>query len=205
MNKAKNIKKHEKGPIESLNRDKIELLRRRISLLEGRDRLLMSMYFEKGNSCYQIAKLLGVCESTISRRIRKLISQLTGKPFEIYRQHRKKFEPQQKPVAADHFLLGLSIGQIASRHNCSIYKVRTILKQIHTIIKAGEKSYLSGTSASRDEDAARPKHKRKEVNNGNIQHFKKFSMEGENHRACNNGLQNVRPYHQKAYRAQSCL
>ena len=40
-------------------RNKVELLRSRVHLLRGRDRLLMTMYLENGNSIRQMAKMSG--------------------------------------------------------------------------------------------------------------------------------------------------
>ena len=50
------------------NRDEIDLLRSRLVLLDTRDKVLMTMYLENGNSFRQIARLLGVSEATISRK-----------------------------------------------------------------------------------------------------------------------------------------
>ncbi|MHC4572498.1 MAG: hypothetical protein ACYS0C_10545, partial [Planctomycetota bacterium] len=41
-------------------RDRIDLLRSRVSLLAGKDKLLMTMYLENGNSFRQMARLTGV-------------------------------------------------------------------------------------------------------------------------------------------------
>ena len=53
-------------------RGRIELLLERVGLLDGQDRVLMTMYLENGNSCRQLAKLAGVNEANIGRRIQKL-------------------------------------------------------------------------------------------------------------------------------------
>lgn len=206
----------------SRQRENIELLRRRVSLLDGKDKLLMLMYFENGNSCYRIAKLLGVCEATITRRIHKLTRQLTGQPYQTYRKYRKRLKHEQINIARDHFLMALSIKQIASKRKCSIYKVRTILKEIHSIIQNSDDltkvhvlptrpssfvhlpSVLEGRETRDDRRSDEPECKRKEVKNGNIQHFKKLSMARENHRPRSISLQNVRSHYQKAGRALSC-
>ncbi len=116
------------------HREDIDLLRCRISLLDGKDKLLMSMYLDNGNSFRQISKLLGVCQPTISRRIHRLTNHLTGQPFQIYRRYRKKFNEGQKDFARDYFLMGLSMRQIAAKRRCSYYRVRNILEEIQKII-----------------------------------------------------------------------
>ena len=74
----------------------IDLLRHRKDLLDGQDKVFMTMYLENGNSFRQISRLLGVSEATISRRIQKLTKHLTGESFYIYRQYRKKLNKRQK-------------------------------------------------------------------------------------------------------------
>ena len=64
------------------HRDEIELLRGRLKLLTGRDKILMTMYMEKGISIRQIARLLGTTESKIARRMR--ISRLSACPREVH-------------------------------------------------------------------------------------------------------------------------
>ena len=54
------------------HRDEIELLRGRLKLLTGKDRILMTMYMEKGISIRQIARLLGTTETKIARRIPRM-------------------------------------------------------------------------------------------------------------------------------------
>ena len=139
MNRIKNFLNIENALPEAECRDNVELLRRRICLLDGKDRMLMSMYFQNGSSCYQIARLLGVCDATITRRIRKLTEHLIGEPFQRYRQFRKQFDSLHKDIARDHFLMALSIQQIAEKRNYSFYKVRTALKEIKSIIKSNPK------------------------------------------------------------------
>jgi len=60
----------------SLFADEFDLLRSRAQVLNGKDRALMKMYFEKGSSFSQMAKLAGVNEVTIARRIHKLTRRL---------------------------------------------------------------------------------------------------------------------------------
>jgi len=48
-------------------RDRIDLLRSRVNLLTGKDRLLMTMYLENSNSFRQMARLAGVNESRTKR------------------------------------------------------------------------------------------------------------------------------------------
>lgn len=113
-----------------------DLLRHRKDLLEGQDKVFMTMYLDNGNSYRQISRLLGVSATTISRRIKKLTKQLTGESFYIYRQYRKKLDKRQKQFARDYFLMGLPLRQIAHKHNCSFYLVKKTMGKIFDLIDA---------------------------------------------------------------------
>jgi DNA-directed RNA polymerase specialized sigma subunit len=57
-------------------RDRVDLIRQRLSMLNGEDKLLMTMYWENGNTFRQIGRLAGVSRLSIARRIRKQIHNL---------------------------------------------------------------------------------------------------------------------------------
>ena len=113
-----------------------DLLRHRKDLLNGQDKVFMTMYLENGNSFRQISRLLGVSEATISRRIQKLTKHLTGESFYIYRQYRKKMDKKQKQFARDYFLTGLSLRQIAKKHRCGFLTVKNTMEKILDLIDA---------------------------------------------------------------------
>jgi len=115
-------------------RERIDLLRSRVNLLTGKDKLLMTMYLEKGNSFRQMARLAGVNETIIARRIHKVMEQLTGGEYVTCLQHRNKLTRTEMTIAKDYFLTGLSMKKIATRRHLTYYHVRRILKGIEQII-----------------------------------------------------------------------
>ena len=94
-------------------RDRIDLLRSRVGLLTGKDKLLMTMYLENGNSFRQMARLVGVNEVTIARRIHKLTKRLIDGEYITCLRNRNKFTKAELDIAKDYFLLGTSIRKIA--------------------------------------------------------------------------------------------
>ena len=88
-------------------------------MLTGKDRVLMTMYLEHGNTFYQMGKMLDVNEVTIARKIRRLINRLTDGGYMVCLRHREKFTKTEMNVAKDYFLLGESIKKIAEKRNCS--------------------------------------------------------------------------------------
>jgi len=122
-------------------RSGIELLRNRVSLLAGRDKLLMTMYLENGNSFRQIARLAGVNDTIIARRIHRLTRQLLEGEYIICLQNRKEFTKDEMVIAKDYFLTGLSIKRIAGKRRCTYYRVRKTIERIQQVletVKCGE-------------------------------------------------------------------
>jgi len=112
----------------------IDLLRSRLNLLDGRDRVMMAMYAENGNSFRQIARLLGVNDSTIGRRIHRLKRTLIDSEYIACLRQRRKFTAHQMTIAKDHFLLGMSQRRIAVNRRLSLYHVRNTIETIQQIL-----------------------------------------------------------------------
>jgi predicted DNA-binding protein YlxM (UPF0122 family) len=113
--------------------DTNDLLHHRINLLNGKDKLLMTMYLEKGNSFRQIAKLAGVHETLIARRIHKITARLLTGEYIICLRNSKKFNVMELDIAKEHFLAGLSLRKIARKRGLTYYRVRKILRRIRQI------------------------------------------------------------------------
>ncbi len=113
-----------------------DLLRNRIKLLGGKDKLLMTMYLEKGNSFRQIAALAGIDERNISRRVRKLTKRLIEGEYITCVQNSDKFTANELAVAKQYFLTGMSMREIAEKQRITNYHIRKILRKIHQVIAA---------------------------------------------------------------------
>jgi len=115
-------------------RNRIDLLRNRLNLLTGKDKLLMTMYLEYGNSFRQMARLTGVNDTIIARRIRRLIKRLIDGEYIICLRNQNKFTKTEITIAKDYFLLGLSIKKIAAKRQMTYYRVREMVKRIQRTI-----------------------------------------------------------------------
>jgi predicted DNA-binding protein YlxM (UPF0122 family) len=116
-------------------RDRIDMLKSRVELLTGKDRVLMTMYLKYGNTFYQMARLAGVNEANVARRIYRVTKRLIDGEYITCLRNRDKFSEVEMAIAKDYFLRGLSIKKIASRRKLSYYRVREILKKIQSLIK----------------------------------------------------------------------
>ncbi len=115
-------------------RDRIDLLRSRVNLLTGKDKLLMTMYLENSNSFRQMARLAGVNETSIARRIHKVTKRLIDGEYITCLRNRDKFSKTEMAIAKDYFLLGLSMKKIAGKRHWSYYRVRKTLKKIQRLV-----------------------------------------------------------------------
>jgi len=116
------------------HRGGIELLRSRLNLLAGTDKLLMTMYIEHGNSIRQIARIRGASESSVARRIHAITNRLADGPYIDCLRNRDKLTRRQLAVAKDYYLMGLSIRRIAAKRHWSYYRVREALIEIRGIV-----------------------------------------------------------------------
>jgi len=119
-------------------RDRIDLLRIRASMLTGKDKLLMTMYLSNSNSFRQMARLAGVNEVSIARRIHKVTKRLIDGEYITCLRNRNEFTKTEMAVAKDYFLLGLSQRKIAIKRNHSVYRIRKILKIIQQFINIAD-------------------------------------------------------------------
>ena len=120
--------------VKDLHRGGIELLRSRLNLLSGTDKLLMTMYIEHGNSIRQIARIRGATETSIARRIRAISKRLADGPYIDCLRCREKLTSRQLAIAKDYYLMGLSIRRIAAKRRWSYYRVRDTLIEIKSIV-----------------------------------------------------------------------
>ncbi len=125
--------------VRTKHRDRIDLLRSRVGLLGGKDRVLMTMYMENGNSFRQMARLAGVNEANIARRIHRVTRRLINGEYITCLRSRDKLDENEMDVAKDYFLAGLSIKRIAAKRGSTYYGVRKALKKIQGIIKIADR------------------------------------------------------------------
>jgi len=120
-------------------RDVIDLLIGRLELLTEKDKTLMTMYLENGNSFRQLAQVAGVSEAAIARRIRTLSARLTDGEYITCLRNRVKFSEVELSIAKDYFLTGLSTRKIAASRHCTRYSVRKTIKRIKELLAGNDR------------------------------------------------------------------
>lgn len=119
---------------EKRRRDELDLLRSRLHLLNGKEKVLMTMYLENGSSFRQIARLTGVSDTSIARRINRLTKRLIDGQYIACLRNRDKFTRDQMTIAKDYFLVGLSMKEIAVKRRWSCYHVRETIIKIKSVL-----------------------------------------------------------------------
>jgi len=123
--------------IQSRNyRDRIEMLRNRVELLTGKDKLIMTMYLSNGNTYRQLAQLIGINEANIARKIHKLTKKLVDGEYIKCLRNRDKLTKTQMDIARDYFLTGLSFKSIANKKHNSYYNIRKTIIKIQQVINS---------------------------------------------------------------------
>ena len=113
-------------------RRRMDILRSRVKLLTGEDRVLMEMYLDNGNTFRQMAQLAGTNEVRIRRIIKRLVD---GVYISCLRNH-ELFTNAELEIARDFFLMGLSQISITEARGCSMYRVRKTVIKVRRIFRA---------------------------------------------------------------------
>ena len=108
----------------------MELLWHRAELLRGLDRVLIDMYVNNGNSFRQLARLAGVNEANVGRRIKRIIKRLVEGKYIVCLRNREKFSREELETAKEYFLRGTSMRKIAERSGKKYCYVRRVVKGI---------------------------------------------------------------------------
>ncbi len=113
-----------------------EFLRGRAESLGSEDRALILMYLEGRGSVGQIAKLSGVDESTIRRKVGVIMRRLVGGLYATCLRGRLQLSRLEMAIARDYLARHYSQKAIASSRGVSIYRVRKAIDKVERMIAA---------------------------------------------------------------------
>ena len=130
------------GPI--AGRSLSDLICRRLYWLGGTDRLLLEFVYEKNTSYRQVARLTGMSETTVSRRVRKLTKGLLSRDYQKCLDNRWNLSAFQLKLARERFVLRLSYKVIARRHRISLYRVHYHFHKLSQILQNAESGPMDG-------------------------------------------------------------
>jgi hypothetical protein len=111
------------------HREGIEILRSRVTLLDGDDRLLVQMYLEHGNTFQQIAQLTGRDATSIARRIRRITRRLADDTYLLCRGTRNRFSSSELGIVRDYLVCGLPQRDICRDRQVTLYRVKATIRK----------------------------------------------------------------------------
>ena len=129
---------------EDWRRKAAEVLRRRVSLLEGKDEALMQIYLEVGSSYRRIGRLAGVNEVTVARRVRAMSRRLVSGRYLQCLRHRRTLSTVEMGIAKAYYLQRLPIHRITAENGWSYYRIRTTVAKIHRLVTEGLREEENG-------------------------------------------------------------
>jgi predicted DNA-binding protein YlxM (UPF0122 family) len=139
MARSRTFQKINRGSEEEAQaKDRIELLRSRAGLLKGKDRAMMKVYLDNAGTFRQMARLAGVNESNIARRIHKLVRRLLDGQYITCLRNRDEFTQEQIEIARDYFVDGLPMSEIAFRREITYYSVRQTMRKIQRLTNVSD-------------------------------------------------------------------
>ena len=123
---------------QKVNSGGIDLLRCRVGLLTGRDRTMMEMYLSRTGTIGQMARLAGVNEANVARRIHKIVRRLLDGQYITCLRNRDKFSDEELEISRDYFVDGLPMKEIADRRETSYYRIRNTMRKIQRLTSVPE-------------------------------------------------------------------
>lgn len=117
--------------------EEVELVRRRAEILNPSDRSLLVLYLEHGGRLADIARVAGVSEGVISRRVRRLRRCLVEGRYIACLRKRDRLTPGQLALARDYFVDGLGISGISTKRGLTTYRVRKVIRMLEQISAQG--------------------------------------------------------------------
>ena len=117
-------------------RERIERVWARAHLLTKRDRALLALHVDAGNSFHQIARLLGVRPTTIARRIRKITERLIDQTYPLCVRSPECFTRRELTIIRDFFITGLTMKEISEDRNVSYYRARAAVQKAREFVSS---------------------------------------------------------------------
>ena len=134
MNESLGTASWRKPPSGNWRRQSVDVLRDKLNLLDGNDRALMEMYLDAGSSFRQMARLAGVNEVTVARRIRSMTRRLVNGQYLNCLRHRERLTAMELKVAKDYYLKALPIRRISVRRGWSYYHAQRTVAKIRRLL-----------------------------------------------------------------------
>jgi hypothetical protein len=127
MNVSKCIVLESGTRLDSRDREAPDGLWERIALLARDDQVLVELSLKAGASHRQIARLLKRSPGSVSRQLSRIGRRLHD-PLVLALLHPNcPLEPEHRQIGVERFLCGMSMPELAERHQLTLARLRTTL------------------------------------------------------------------------------
>jgi len=123
----------EKDDSRTLQRGRMENLVSYAEHLEPADRALIESVFERGMSAADLARAMGRDPRHVRRRLKRLITRMSSRPFQFVLRCRDKWPVNQRRVADAIVLRGLTQREAADELDLTLHQVRTYIHAVNVL------------------------------------------------------------------------
>jgi predicted DNA-binding protein YlxM (UPF0122 family) len=104
----------------------------RVDILSEKQRTLVRL-FMNSHSYSSIAKIAGVNEVTVARRLKKIARHISSNNFFAALSENNNLPAEKMEILKDYFVSSLAIKTIAKNKNLSFYSVRKMIRQMRNL------------------------------------------------------------------------
>ena len=112
--------------------DIFEAFTARVKMLSD-EQITLVRFFQNTPNYRVIAKMAGVNEATIARRLKKIARHISGNNFFAALSENDNLPAEKMEILKDYFVSGLSVKIIAQNRNVSTYLVKKIVRQMSNL------------------------------------------------------------------------
>ena len=99
----------------------------RARYLDARDRMVFAMLGNKNLSQREVAQIVGMSESTLCRRIKRIWRRLDDPMVRALIEQKGVLREEFWELAIEHFLHGANAKQLAEKHRMGVTEVRKVI------------------------------------------------------------------------------
>ncbi len=102
-------------------------------LLRPEERALLDMYYDKGNTIVQLARVAGISESAMSARLHKVTRKLVDGDYYYSVKYRDRLTILEQLIARDYFLDNMTLKGTADKRKTSVRQVRKAVAKVRKL------------------------------------------------------------------------
>ena len=106
----------------------LERVLERAEFLNGQDRVMVQSLRRGDLYFWEIAELMGISRSALTRRWQRLLRRLADPLIAALIEGPKGLREEFRQIGIEHYLQGLSVRVVAEKHRMSPWEVRQILR-----------------------------------------------------------------------------